>query len=192
MTKELTVRRLVVEPHAGLTGVTHGIEFIPFFEYVGTQVIGSLKKYLNPAKFSKPSQRILTPLAAQALNEFDVDAAIAAHQNWKYRLQAYLKGQSNEDFSPEVICFDDRCDLGRWLHGPGKAHLGHYPGFTALMGHHKMFHYAASNVVALYKADKLMHSHQILNGQYAAYSKALVQDLDRMRHAVKRVKKSSV
>ena len=114
----------------------------------------------------------------QTVESLDIDMAKAAHENWKHRLQAHLDGQSTEQFSAEVICFDDRCDLGKWIHGAGKARLGSFPGFTALLGHHKMFHYAASNVVALAKAGKAAEAKAMLNGQFAQFSREVVTDLD--------------
>lgn len=114
----------------------------------------------------------------QTVESLDIATAKAAHENWKHRLQAYLDGKSTEQFSAEVICFDDRCDLGQWIHGAGKARLGNFPGFTALMGHHKMFHYAASNVVALAKAGKSVDAKAMLNGQFAKFSREVVADLD--------------
>jgi hypothetical protein len=57
--------------------------------------------------------------AAQAMDALDIQMAKAAHENWKIRLQAYLDGASTEDLNAETICFDDRCDLGQWIYGPG-------------------------------------------------------------------------
>lgn len=119
--------------------------------------------------------------AARAMANLDIDMALAAHQNWKLRLQAYINGSSNEDLSAETICFDDRCDLGQWIHGNGKATLGRFPGFTALMGQHKMFHYAASNVVALVAAGKDAEAQQMLEGQFEAFSRAVVKELQTLR-----------
>jgi len=75
--------------------------------------------------------------ATAVLAEIDVDAAIAAHENWKLRLQNYLDQKSSEDLKPEVVCLDDRCDLGKWLHGPGKQRLGRYPAFSVLVARHQ-------------------------------------------------------
>jgi hypothetical protein len=119
--------------------------------------------------------------AARAMANLDIDMAQAAHQNWKLRLLAYLDGSSNENLSAETICFDDRCDLGQWIHGEGKASLGRFPGFTALMGHHKMFHYAASNVVALTAVGKHAEARQMLNGQFESFSRSVIAELDTLR-----------
>jgi hypothetical protein len=127
--------------------------------------------------------------AAQAMDALDIQMAKAAHENWKLRLQAYLDGASTEDLSAETICFDDRCDLGQWIHGPGQQRLGRFPGFTALKGHHKMFHYAASNVVALAKAGREDEARKMLATQFAGFSKQVVDELDRLEAVATEVKK---
>jgi Chemoreceptor zinc-binding domain len=116
--------------------------------------------------------------ARSALDDLDIQVAISAHENWKNRLQAYLDGTSKEVFDANVVCFDDRCDLGKWIHSSGKAKLGQYPGFTALMSHHKMFHFAASNVVALQSRGKTAEADVILRGQFTQFSKSVVGDLN--------------
>jgi hypothetical protein len=122
---------------------------------------------------------------AQAVSEgLDIEMATLAHQNWKLRLQSFLDGASNEKFSAETICFDDRCDLGKWIYSTGQSRLGKFPGFTALVGHHKMFHYAASNVVALSQAGKASEAQKMLSGQFENFSHAVVEDLEMMHRIV--------
>jgi hypothetical protein len=122
--------------------------------------------------------------ARSALNDLDIKVAISAHENWKNRLQAYLDGTSKEAFDANVVCFDDRCDLGKWIHSSGKAKLGQYPGFTALMSHHKMFHFAASNVIALQSRGKTAEADVILKSQFAQFSKSVVGDLNALSDMV--------
>lgn len=131
----------------------------------------------------KPSQDEID-LARSALDDLDIQVAISAHENWKNRLQAYLDGTSKEAFDANVVCFDDRCDLGKWIHSSGKAKLGQYPGFTALMSHHKMFHFAASNVVALQSRGKTAEADVILRGQFSQFSKSVVGDLNALSEMV--------
>ncbi|MDR0480044.1 MAG: CZB domain-containing protein [Burkholderiaceae bacterium] len=120
---------------------------------------------------------------AQASDSLDIQVAISAHENWKIRLHAYLDGTSSEAFNPDVICFDDRCDLGQWIHGPGRERLGKFPGFTALVDNHKMFHYAASNVVALSQRGKTSEAHRILEGQFQHFSNQVVGILSLLQKA---------
>ena len=123
-----------------------------------------------------------------AMDGLDIQTAMVAHENWKVRLQAYLNGSSSEKFLPEVICFDNHCDLGQWIHGNGQLHMGKFPGFVSLLEHHKMFHYAASNVVALSQAGKEADAHKMLDGQFATFSKAVAADLEGMHYAVEHSK----
>lgn len=125
---------------------------------------------------ASPKKKMVSHIA-KIVNTVDIDMAIASHENWKYRLQAFLDGRSTEKFVAEEICFDDRCDLGKWIHGAGKAKLGNFPGFTALQGHHKMFHYAASNVVALAQAGKTEEANKMLDVQFTQQSAEVVRDL---------------
>jgi hypothetical protein len=118
--------------------------------------------------------RVDAATAAAVLAEIDVDTAIAAHENWKLRLQNYLDHKSTEDLKPEVICADDRCDLGKWLHGPGQQRLGKYPAFSVLIARHKYFHVQASTVVALAQAGDREKANQTLSSSYRHASNQVV------------------
>ena len=49
------------------------------------------------------------------------------------------------------------------------------------MGHHKMFHYAASNVVALAKAGRSKDARTMLQGQFARFSGEVIHDWEVLR-----------
>ena len=116
----------------------------------------------------------------------DVQAALMAHMNWKLRLETYLDGRSTEDLRPEVICFDDRCDLGKWIHGPGQQRLGRLPGFADLREKHRMFHYCASNVVSLAQSGKQEEARRLLKGTYENFSQQVCDDLTQLQAIVAR------
>lgn len=117
----------------------------------------------------------------KALTELDIDVAIGAHKNWKDRLTNYLEGNSSEDLRPEVICHDDRCDLGKWIHSDGQQQLGRYPIFTELRAVHKMFHQQASSVVALHQAGKLDAAKWLLDGEYTKTSTRIINRLEDLK-----------
>lgn len=98
------------------------------------------------------------------LTEIDIDAAIASHEGWRLQLQDMVNGRSQEVMQPERICHDDRCDLGRWLHGTGRVRLGHYPAFDMLVARHKYFHLQAAEVVSRFQAGEQQRAVQLLNG----------------------------
>ncbi len=125
---------------------------------------------------------------ARAADELDIEAAISAHENWRLRLELYLAGTSQETFIPSVVCSDNHCDLGRWIHGKGTTHLGKYPGFTALKTHHKMFHLTASNVIALVQADKKGEADKLLSTKFVDSSDQVLTDLRMMQKVVQTAK----
>jgi hypothetical protein len=130
--------------------------------------------------------RLDSASASAILAEIDVDTAIAAHENWKLRLQNYLDRKSSEDLKPEVVCLDDRCDLGKWLHGAGKMRLGAYPAFSVLVARHKYFHLQASTVVALAQAGEKDKAGQTLGSSYRHASNQVVLLLKELKRGLTR------
>ena len=124
--------------------------------------------------------------AAAVLAEIDIDTAIAAHENWKLRLQSYLNGNSTENLQADVVCLDDRCDLGKWLHGPGGQRLGKYPAFSVLVARHKYFHQQASTVVALVQANHKDQATHTLEGSYKHASTQVVLLLKELKRGLGR------
>lgn len=135
---------------------------------------------------NKDEIRLDPAAAAAVLAEIDIDTAIAAHENWKLRLQNYLQGNSSEDLKADVVCQDDRCDLGKWLHGPGKMRLGAYPAFSVLVARHKYFHVQASNVVALTQAGNRKMAAHTLESAYRHASNQVVLLLKELKRSLGR------
>ncbi len=130
---------------------------------------------------SKKEQEKAQQDVAQALTKLDLDIAIGAHRNWKDRLTNYLAGNSSEDLRPEVICHDDRCDLGKWIHSDGQRQLGQYSMFLELRAVHKIFHQQASSVVALHQSGKLEAAQWLLDGEYSKTSDRIVSRLEDLK-----------
>ncbi len=130
---------------------------------------------------SKKEQEKAREDVNQALTALDLDVAIGAHRNWKDRLTNYLEGHSTEDLRPEVICHDDRCDLGKWIYSDGQKQLGQYPMFIELRAVHKIFHQQASSVVALHQSGKLDAAKWLLDGEYTKTSNRIVSRLEDLK-----------
>ena len=82
--------------------------------------------------------------AAGVGQDFDFDAAIAAHREWKVKLRSAMAEHGRLD--ADTLCRDDQCPLGRWLHGPGGSRWGSQPSFRALVDKHGEFHTTAGEV----------------------------------------------
>lgn len=141
----------------------------------------------NSSEFSDDNDLSFDPkTAATVLAEIDIDIAIAAHENWKVRLQNYLDGKSTEDLNVEVVCRDDKCDLGKWLHGPGGQRLGKYPAFSVLVARHKYFHVQASTIVALGQGGDKETAYRALNSSYIHASNQVVILLKSLKRGLAR------
>lgn len=140
---------------------------------------------------SAERDRLLRSEVARAAEGLDIDEAIATHQYWKQQLRAQLLArqparppEDRRALERETAGCDDRCELGRWIHGRGRARLGTFPGFTDLMAHHRMFHHVAGNILALQECGKLADARRMLEDQFEDYSERVVGDLQRLQHIV--------
>lgn len=116
--------------------------------------------------------------------EIDLFTAISAHVSWKVRLQSYMSGNSAEEMDPEVICCDDRCELGKWIHGPGLKHFFADEAFHELRIDHAKFHMVAANVVRHVQANKQADAQQLMDGEYRKISHKLVHTLTELNKHV--------
>jgi methyl-accepting chemotaxis protein len=87
-----------------------------------------------------------TLLASSSVTEatIDLDSAVKAHADWKLKLRNAATQQDTLDAA--TVSRDDRCVLGKWLHGPGRPSYGHLPQFTGLIAKHAEFHRQAGHV----------------------------------------------
>ncbi|MFG5407408.1 methyl-accepting chemotaxis protein [Piscinibacter sakaiensis] len=87
---------------------------------------------------------VVAETEANVAPDFDFDQAIEAHRQWKVRLRKAIAESAR--LEADVICRDDRCPLGKWLHGSGGQRWGAQPGFVALLQKHAEFHDVAGSV----------------------------------------------
>ncbi|MBL8355154.1 MAG: CZB domain-containing protein [Delftia acidovorans] len=138
-----------------------------------------------PPPSEPASELTLDAKAAKAvLEELDIETAISVHENWSARLTAVLRGTSQEQLSPDIVCLDNRCELGKWLHGPGRERLGKYPAFTVLVARHKHFHLEASTVLTLSLAGEMEKAEHKLKTGYRHASNQVVLLLKELRRGL--------
>ncbi|MCX2861270.1 methyl-accepting chemotaxis protein [Paucibacter sp. PLA-PC-4] len=95
-------------------------------------------------RFRLPDGLRLDEAPAAEGASFDFDGAINAHRQWKVKLRQAIAEHGKLD--AETICRDDRCPLGRWLHGDGGRRWRTRPSFVALVDKHAEFHRTAGEV----------------------------------------------
>lgn len=114
---------------------------------------------------------------ARMVKDIDVMDAINAHVRWKVRLDKYVHGTSDETLDPQLICRDDQCALGKWIHGAAQEFFKNDDGFSELRDDHAKFHIVASQVVAKVQENDTVTAEAILKGEYQSASRKVVNDL---------------
>ena len=77
----------------------------------------------------------------------NLDDAIASHTKWKLKLRSAIANQESLDAA--TIGVDDRCEFGKWLHGPAKVSYGALASYRGCLAAHKDFHLEAARVARL-------------------------------------------
>jgi len=112
---------------------------------------------------------------------FDFNAAVRAHEQWKWRLEDYLGGKGDK-LEAATVAADNRCALGAWIYGPGRS-LGARPEYEPLRGAHAAFHRCAGQVVSLSDAGKRDEAGRLLHSEFDSCSHATIERLYAMRRA---------
>lgn len=106
--------------------------------------------------------------------EISFAEAVKAHVAWKNRLEKVLDGTSEEQLDPAVVCRDDRCVLGKWIHGPGGQRFGRDVSFHGLRETHADFHVHAADILVKSSEGKKAEAKAILEGSYREASHKVV------------------
>ena len=116
--------------------------------------------------------------------DFDFDAAIGAHRQWKVKLRKAIAG--HETLDAQTICLDDRCPLGRWIHGPGGQRWGSRPSFSELLGKHAEFHTEAGAVARKINAGAYAEAEQLIGSgsRFASVSNEVCTLLTRAKRGL--------
>jgi aerotaxis receptor len=121
---------------------------------------------------------------AEADTHLRLESAIEAHLQWKAKLRNAVRRKEHLD--AEAICRDDRCELGRWIHGDGKARWRHVPAFTELLARHASFHQEVGKIARQVNAGQLDAAMAAMNGgtPFAVATQATVVAIKALRHEV--------
>jgi hypothetical protein len=119
----------------------------------------------------------LDAVHATVRSEVNITECIAAHMKWKGRLQSYMDGTSEEKLDPMIICRDDQCVLGKWIHGPALNYFHEDEGFHRLRSDHANFHFVAGSVVKKVQENDKAGADALFRKEYAYASRDVIYDL---------------
>ncbi len=113
-----------------------------------------------------------------------IDEALAAHGQWKKRLQdAVSTGQS--DFDPNTVRKDNACQFGKWLYGLPLADTKS-DDYATIKTLHAEFHAIAGEILALALAGQKQEAQKKLEfgGEYGNTSGKLALALQAWKAAL--------
>ncbi|MBI2384102.1 MAG: CZB domain-containing protein [Gammaproteobacteria bacterium] len=114
----------------------------------------------------------------------DLNHAIEKHAEWKVKFRSAIG--RHESMDAATIAKDNCCELGKWLHGEGKATHGTLPGYAQCLAKHAAFHVEAGKVAHAINARKYGEADTML-GAGSAY----VQASSAVAIAIMQLKKES-
>ncbi|MEZ5456567.1 MAG: methyl-accepting chemotaxis protein [Lysobacteraceae bacterium] len=120
-----------------------------------------------------------TGVSNQADDEIDFDKMVAAHLAWRDRLQSYVEGRGDK-LEHAVVCRDDACALGKWIHGPGKT-FAREREYDHLLDQHAQFHACAGEVVKAVDDGKKELAEHLIIGKYRHQANQTVSAIRMMR-----------
>ena len=104
---------------------------------------------------------------------------ITAHQAWKFRLQDLLAGRATEHLDAAHVSADDRCAMGKWIHGAGRKFAGD-ADYRQLRELHAGFHRCAGEVISLHAAGRKGDAAELLDGDFRERSESTIAAIRRM------------
>ncbi|MFN4022866.1 MAG: CZB domain-containing protein [Hydrogenophilus thermoluteolus] len=115
--------------------------------------------------------------------DLDFDKWRNAHRVWRQRLQRVMKGEEPAP-DPALVEVDNRCELGQWIHGPGKRFYGDLPVFQELIAEHAAFHRAAAQILRHWQEGDMRAARRLLNGEYEMRSMRVISDLTELERII--------
>jgi len=120
------------------------------------------------------------PANAGIDKKFSFKDAENAHAKWKMRLVQFVGGQSHEDFDETAVSCDDKCDLGKWIHGPATKYSS-LAEYKNLRTSHAEFHKTVGAIVHCVHEKDSDTARLLLGGDFATASKKTISAIQVMR-----------
>jgi methyl-accepting chemotaxis protein len=154
------------------------------------QLEASAQKTVRKVALINTSQSAKVKNSPIVNKSFSFIDAENVHAKWKMRLVQFVGGQSHEDFDETTVSCDDKCDLGKWIHGPAVKYSSSKE-YKDLRTSHAEFHKAVGAIVHCVYEQKPDEAKRKLGGDFAASSKKTISAIHAMRDKTEPVAKTA-
>lgn len=117
--------------------------------------------------------------------DLDFQKWIGAHRQWRQRLTGFIDGSNTEHLDENVVCHDNRCDLGKWIYSNGQKFYGDLPTFRQIVQDHAQFHRCAGQVIHSHKNEGPQAARKLLNSDFDYYSVKVIGGLETLERQIK-------
>jgi methyl-accepting chemotaxis protein len=149
------------------------IDVVSAFKLSGGNESKSHHRIVNHARISK------SVILSAENKPFSFKDAENAHAKWKMRLVQYVGGKSHEDFDETTVSCDDKCDLGKWIHGSAVKYSS-LKEYQNLRTSHADFHKTVGAIVHCVHEKDTDAARKLLGGDFAAASKKTISAIQVM------------
>ncbi len=103
----------------------------------------------------------------------DLNHAIEKHVEWKLRFRSAIA--KHETMDADTIGKDNRCELGKWLHGEARVLFSGLQSYPPCVERHAQFHAEAARVAQAINQKRYAEAEAMLGGEtpYADASTAV-------------------
>jgi hypothetical protein len=98
-----------------------------------------------------------------------------AHIKCKVAFDNYLKSTIFKSLNQAEVCRDDKCELGRLIHGAGLEQYRMHGTFYTLRSIHAQLHIVAGNIVQLIQSNDRAAATRLFEEEYYAVSRKVLQ-----------------
>jgi methyl-accepting chemotaxis protein len=114
----------------------------------------------------------------------DLNAAIQKHAEWKFKFRNAIF--SNEPMDAVAISQDNRCEIGKWLHGEAQTLYGKSPAYARCLADHAAFHAEAGKVAAAINQKKQNEAETMISADsaFAHASKKVGLSIVELKNAI--------
>ncbi|HMU64835.1 MAG: CZB domain-containing protein [Nitrosomonas sp.] len=91
----------------------------------------------------------------------DLNQAIEKHAEWKVKFRSAIVKKESMDAG--TISKDNCCELGKWLHGIGRAKFSNLPSFKNCVLNHVRFHIEAGKIAQAINLKKYTEAETMLS-----------------------------
>ncbi|MBC3873353.1 CZB domain-containing protein [Undibacterium flavidum] len=111
----------------------------------------------------------------------NLDNAVETHAQWKTKLRTAIAKRQQLDLLS--LSRDDCCELGQWLHGPGKVSYGRLSAHGDCIHKHVVFHREVAKIAKAVNTQQFELAETMLNAgsAYTQASSALSVSFLRLR-----------